>query len=187
MRPTGNPYGWIAVMRADGSGVTQLTTGAVSDQTPTWSPDGQQIGFMRIVKDDIQIYRMEADGSGVTPLTAGTNINAHPAWSPDGRDIAWITVPGDPANEFGVLSLMQPDGTAQRQITIPRAVSPRYPPTWSPDSQWLVFVGLDEVGQHQLYQVLRDGSRLHAVTEGTANFTAPAWSPMVAVTSGEAP
>jgi Tol biopolymer transport system component len=181
-RPKGAAYGWIAVMNADGSGLRYLTSGQVSDHAPVWSPDGQSIVFYRVIKEDIQLYRMAADGSDVTPLTSGSAMNVQPAWSPDGRDIAWIRVQDAAALTYGALWLMKSDGTAQRPIKLDIPAAPGYPPAWSPDSLYLVFVSRDEQGYYQLYQVKRDGSGLRAITAGAESQTSPAWSPMFATT-----
>src|SRR5262249_40574630 len=62
----------IWVMRADGSTPTQLTgckpgdpsTCATDDWAPTWSPNGSQIAFLRVLSEtDRPIYIMNADGS----------------------------------------------------------------------------------------------------------------------------
>src|SRR2546429_5455754 len=69
-------------MNADGSGVTQLTSGEFVDDDPVWSPDGQRIAF-HSTRDggDEDIFVMNADGSGVTPLTFNDGVSdAVPVW-----------------------------------------------------------------------------------------------------------
>src|SRR6266516_813119 len=72
----------VFVMNADGSGVTQLTSGDFVDDDPVWSPDGQRIAF-HSTRDggDEDIFVMNADGSGVTPLTFNDGVSdAVPVW-----------------------------------------------------------------------------------------------------------
>jgi Tol biopolymer transport system component len=75
----------ICLMRADGSGLTYLTSGHI-DQDPTWSPDGSRLAF----KSDRpgagggdQIWVMDTSGQGLRQLSGvpGTSTNA-PAWGP---------------------------------------------------------------------------------------------------------
>ncbi len=64
----------------------------VSDSWPAWSPDGEQVAFVRRIFADgqpergNQIWIMGADGTAARPLTAVENtLHQNLAWSPDGR------------------------------------------------------------------------------------------------------
>lgn len=66
---------WIYTTRADGSDIRRITEGG----TPSWSPDGQYIIFLRYVGGLGHIFRVPADGGGVVDLTARTNPDADDA------------------------------------------------------------------------------------------------------------
>ena len=70
----------ICVMNADGSGQVQLTSNTVNELTPSWSPEGQQIAFHRLVSGRFQIWLMNADGTGLAQLTNTVGINAFANW-----------------------------------------------------------------------------------------------------------
>jgi TolB protein len=73
----------VAVINADGSGLTNLTSNSVGDFKPRWSPDGTKITFMSDRSGDYDIYTMNANGSNVAPVT--TNPRWHdmdPDWQP---------------------------------------------------------------------------------------------------------
>jgi Tol biopolymer transport system component len=90
---TGKPDIWV--MNASGKGRVRLTENNVYDGGPTWSPDGQQIAFLRHAKAvflpeadpgfDVvmsEIYVMNADGSGVKRLTHNDIGEWSIAWQP---------------------------------------------------------------------------------------------------------
>jgi TolB protein len=165
-------------MSADGSGLTALTPGIENDREPSWSPDGQHIAFTRGSQTELEVYVMAADGSKVTRLTQGDIGNVHPSWSLDGRSLAYVALSGDPQDSAGTLALMNADGTGQHLIHTEMPVSPGFAPAWSPDGRQLMFVG-QEGGYYNLYRVDRDGAHFALVTDYTAFFSAPAWSPLL--------
>jgi Tol biopolymer transport system component len=90
---------------ADGSGsavVSPACTGAcLSDDDPTYSPDGKKIAFERafgpVVNENparVALFTMNADGSHLTQLTgkstATNTADSQPQWSPDGTEIAFV-------------------------------------------------------------------------------------------------
>jgi len=83
----------IWVVHADGSGLHEINVppasacggrdddpGALGCNSPTWSPDGTKIAFVRALSNDVdgEIYTVNADGTGLTQVT-----NAPGSQSPD--------------------------------------------------------------------------------------------------------
>ncbi len=91
----------IYTMDTDGSNVTQVTHQDFhtfeSNESPAWSPDGQQIAFQHFPHrppaglGSSQISRINADGSGEIEVTSNSMFNMNPAWSPDGQRILFTT------------------------------------------------------------------------------------------------
>ncbi len=96
--------------------------------------------------------------TGATMVTSPTNDSGgDPEWSPDGASIAYsdggnlMTVSVDPANTLGAPAMLHA-GAAAAGVD--------WHPTWTPDSQWLVFQGGDQIytrGAAGLWMIPRAG------------------------------
>lgn len=168
----------IYVMRADGSGKTQLSSSpGGAGSAPTWSPDGTKIIFSKVVDGASRVFVMNSDGSNVVPLT---NAGKDPVWSADGTKIAVGEFPLDHR-----IHLINPDGTGATPLP-----GTGDTPDWSPDSEKIAFsfeLLLDECNGDTdvgIYWATRTGGRNplpgNLSCEGTGNSPAdvePAWSP----------
>jgi TolB protein len=105
----------LFVQSADGQNRYQLTNDN-KDINPVWSPDGDQVAFVRRQHDHWEIYVVDVDGGNLRRLTNtpewpdGTVANSvAPAWSPDGSYIAFLT---DRTGEWEIW-FMKADGSGQ--------------------------------------------------------------------------
>lgn len=133
----------IALMRPDGSGVQQVTTGREPDayQTkfgysqdldPQWAPNGLEIYFLRRYNEyTYSLCAVRPSGSGFRVVVRDFPA-ADFAISPSGTQIAY--------SGGGGLSVIGIDGSSPHRIY-------RYPhlglmisPTWSPDGKQLAFI-----------------------------------------------
>ncbi|HEX5526512.1 MAG TPA: hypothetical protein VFX44_04840 [Solirubrobacterales bacterium] len=84
--------GDIWVMRADGSGQLQLTSGSAIDSRPLVSPNGRYVLFQRreLSRSGRDLYTVDIRG-GAERLLTGTPADEHyAAFSPDGRQIVYV-------------------------------------------------------------------------------------------------
>ena len=134
-----------------------------------------------------EIATANIDGSGTKRLTENFLLDHYPVWSPDETRIAFISNPGDwlPRRGNGRLYTMAADGSDVRLLTPSLEGVAPYPPVWSPDGHYILFIVFeeDERGWYTfdlgLYTVRSDGSDLTKIGEGfrLPFLSVPSWSP----------
>jgi len=181
-----NPEGdsEVYLMNADGSDHRNLTNtaGAVSDENPHFSPDGQQIAFTSFGKQpsnaegDFEVYLMNADGSGQRNLTNNPALSEFASdFSSDGREIAFSSFgiqPSNPEGDFEIY-LMNADGADHRNLTNTAGGISDFDATLSPDGESVAYVSAgvqasNPEGDDEIYAINADGTGRRNLTD-TAN------------------
>lgn len=146
----------LYTIRADGTGLVQLTHVDGDAVHPDWSPDGRRIVFQLEDATHSGIVMMNRDGSNMQELTP-TGFQGQPAFTPDGRHVVF-----DCDCEPQGIFLMRDDGTHRRRLTTHAfEFQPDTDPNVSPDGQTVTFVRHKESGELQaLFAVDRDGSNV---------------------------
>ncbi len=163
----------IFTSNADGSNLTQLTTGTLYPFNPKFSSDGTKIVYEADTNGDSedQIYTMNADGSGQTAITSGDLSYSNPSWSPDGTKIAVNHSPDDINN---YIYTMNADGSGLTQITT--NVNGDSTPSWNPNGANLIYICYD--GTHdQICTINVNGTNKQALTSDTNEHRSPHYSP----------
>jgi len=140
--------GEIWKVRADGTGLTQLTsncppagggaTGGCDDRQPNWAPTGDRIVFQRrsLPSGQWDLYTMAPDGTDIRNVTNDPADDTDASWSPDGR---WIVYSSD----YGGLSkpniFIIPATGGQPVRVTQSATTADGAPSWSPDGAWIAF------------------------------------------------
>jgi Tol biopolymer transport system component len=137
----------IFVMNADGSNVVRLTDHPSNEQGPVWAADGKSLFFTGERDGRGEIYRVWLADKRVDRVTSGIDRAIMPAISPDGRYLAYAA---QTIMNFQIHLIDLTNG-ARRQATSGGGACR---PSFSPDSQELAFVRLDQ-----------EPSRIEAVKE----------------------
>lgn len=128
----------------------RLTSGSSSDGSPTWSPNGRQIAFLRedLSASHSGIYVVGALGGAerkLMDLPFGRYFDLE--WSPDGKYLATAIRmdPREPYNShrFMAIFLVSVDTLEKRQLTFPGETERDQRFAFSPDGERLAFLRHD--------------------------------------------
>ena len=107
--------GHLFSVRADGSGLRQLSSGTALDSKPLLSPDGRLVVFERraALGAPADLYTVRARGGGLHPLTTSAADDHDADFSADGRTVAFVRSAGGNDDIFSV----RPCGARQVRLT----------------------------------------------------------------------
>jgi Tol biopolymer transport system component len=162
----------IFAVRADGTGLTQLTDNVRADIEPRWSPDGTQIAFMRSEAEQwgYSLHVMNADGSSPRLLLRFRVFEftpPAPSWSPDGGQIAYSSGSG------GVKIIPAAGGPLQRSFGFGNMA---LDPAWSPRGDTIAYANTSGLSSELIAQ-FADGRAMSLTATPSLYETSPAWSP----------
>lgn len=175
----------IYVMKSDGSGVRQLTSGRFYDSDPSFSPDGRLVVFDRGRASGGATHIFSVPVAGGEPQQIGNDegSDSDPVFTPNGRLIVFASNRHSSGrrDRSNILS-MRPDGSRVRLlIGGPRS---EYEPDVSPNGRKIAFASTRDHGHGPNLFVARiDGGHVRELTHSrhdcfsSACYGFPSWSP----------
>jgi TolB protein len=181
--PTATAVGrHIYLIKVDGTGLRQLTTGPSFDANPSFSPNGKQVVFDRhAATGKTHVFAINVDGTGLRQLTNGSYNDSEPVYTPSGQRIVFVSDRDhDVKTDRSDIFAMAPSGANQR-VLIDGPYYEKEPDT-APDGKGIAFVSNRRPGIN-IFIANAAGKNVRQLTRnkrdcfsGSCNL-GPAWSP----------
>jgi Tol biopolymer transport system component len=173
----------LYVMKSDGGGIRQLTSGSFYDSNPSFSPNGKLVVFDRggLQGRSTQIFAVPVAGGNPEAITDESGSDSDPTFTPNGKRIVFVSnrMTSGRTDRSNILS-MRPDGSQIRLlIDGPRN---ELDPDVSPNGRQIAFSSNRDHGPN-LFVAKISGKHVRELTHsrhdcfGSACYTNPSWSP----------
>jgi dipeptidyl aminopeptidase/acylaminoacyl peptidase len=165
-------------MNIDGTELVNLNDDLAHNRQPSWSPNATQIMFTSARSGETELWLMPANGGDVQRFTPGVDgEDTFASWSPDGTLVLFERL----INNFSRL-IVAPfeDRGARTSRVCPQgdyASQPMAEPSWSPDSQWIVFETWPDGTNHNIAIARSNCSNYGLVTSDPALDFDADWRP----------
>ena len=136
---------WLKII-GGGQEVRQVTSGPDDDVSPSWSPDGSRIAFLRIAADsptsaEAGVYVVSPLGGAPRRIGGAPALPSQLSWSRDSRFVVAMSLRrsqnGSP--ESGGLQRVAVDGSGSGPLTTPDHTEYHMQPAVSADGRWLAY------------------------------------------------
>jgi TolB protein len=158
---------------------------ATAGLEPRWSPDGNQLAFLRLDNNQVNLWVVRAAGGDARQVTTGGILfggfsllpynrfqTQDYQWSPDGRSLVYCARQTDAANVYQVAA----DGSSVTPLSTNQEASLLFfNPAWSPDGRRLAWVALDS-GKQRWSVWLRDGDKSAPIFHSDSVLLLVGWS-----------
>jgi Tol biopolymer transport system component len=164
--------------------LTQLTLARGFEESPVFSPNGDEIAYAGDVDGVRKIFiRPAGAGTGVA-VTTGPFDDIQPAWSPDGESLAFVRAREsgrklEPSDVFGWFLGGDVWIVNRRSGQVSRLIEDAYNPAFSPDGGSIA-VDAGWAGQRRLWLVDAHGRNRKQLTSDSSEaivHARPRWSP----------
>lgn len=160
--------GHLLSVRADGSGLRQLSSGSDLDSKPVLSPDGRLVVFERRagLGAPADLYTVRARGGGLHAMTSGPADDHDADFAADGRSVAFVRSSGGNDDVYSA----RPSGARLARLTKTGGLDEFEPRTFAGG---IIFSRGDSsdtpAAYADVYTMRADGSKLKAQVRGAGS------------------
>lgn len=168
----------IYIMQEGAGEPLHVSSGLARNHSPTWSPDGRFLAYIRTSDTLTQVVSTPSIGGSVRPRAMFVRRNVHSiAWSPDTtRQSLVLSTEQRPHQAFGLYVRSMEDDTL-RSLTAPPLWSVGdHSPALSPDGSTVAFVRDIVPGVGDLYTVPFDGGEPEPLTRDSMSIDGVTWT-----------
>jgi Tol biopolymer transport system component len=171
----------VAMIKPDGSGLREITSGANNNGFPSYAPDGKRFVYRTFGSEGQGLRVMNLDDGRVTKLTE--DYDNFPRWSPR-RDLIMFVRRVE--TSFAIFTIT-PDGKRLKRLTDLGTDDSHG--TWSPDGEWIAFasarMGFKDEALNtdspqpygEIFLMRYDGTHVQQLTDNQWEEGTPAWLP----------
>ena len=164
--------------------VTRLTntTSDINTRQPAWSPFSNQIAYAEKRYSAYQVWTMTDNGQGPQQVVRSgpTFWDYRPAWSPDGKMILFNERNSSGPVEPWVMVIPYEKRGTDSAYRLKLDPLPEENAHYSPDGAWVVFEGISDESNNDIFYATSTGTDRTRITVDPAVDFDPAWRPVAA-------
>ena len=172
----------VYTLTLEGRQLTRLTESSLDEENtqPAWSPFGNQIVFVKKRVGALQIWAMTDTGQNpIQVVRSGQELwDYEPVWAPDGDTIFFtqrqVSVP---ALSY-IMQIRYEDRHAQTAVRAKLGVIGVANLGFSTDGLWMIYEGVDERGNKDVYTMKPSGEQRTRLTTDPGDDFDPTWRPV---------
>jgi len=172
----------IYVLELATSMVTRLTFSDTDEESsqPAWSPFGNQIVYVKMRVDALQIWTMTDAGQNQAQVVRSgqTHWDFSPVWSPDGQYILFNQRLINTGALPWMMQIRYEDRETQAASRLKLGVVGIENLSYSSDGFWMVYEGVDELLNKDIYYMTASGATRTRLTTDPDDDFDPAWRPI---------
>ena len=173
----------VYTLNVDTMVITRLTSSASDEENsqPAWSPFNNQIAFVKKRVGALQIWTMTDTGQNQEQVARSgqTLWDYYPVWSPDAQYILFNQLQINTGSLPWMMQIRYEDRATQAPARLRLGVVGIEKLSYSADGFWLVYEGIDDRDNTDIYYMTASGATRTRLTTDLGDDFDPVWRPII--------